>query len=126
MNSKVFSILAVILLAGISYQVLKNPTSLSSSTIQREEAMDIFPVYYQTINKDDEPIIDLLWLQHAARIIEEAGGQYFNIIEQKVGTRLIDGQELIYMEGLVEITDDIQAEYNVSEINTIAIEELSD
>lgn len=124
MNTKVFALLALILLTGIFHQLLKNPTHVSSEQMQQEEAIDLFDVYYQAINIDDEKIIDLLWLQQAAKIIEEAGGNYFNIIEQSTGTKVIDNKELSYMEGIVEMTDDIQAEYNASEINSIAIEEL--
>ncbi|HLW56008.1 MAG TPA: hypothetical protein VKY27_01405 [Bacteriovoracaceae bacterium] len=122
MQTRFFAVLALLLLSGVSYQLLNPPSKPNEKNIQRQEEVENFlvDVFYQARNEEEEKIIDLLWLQEAAQVAREQEAKYFNIVEQNIGIN----KELTYMEGIIEITDDINAEFSVEEITRVNIEEL--
>src|SRR5690606_16601391 len=112
MQTKVLAVLALLLLLGTGYQSFFSPTPLMPR--QEEQAQEsLLDVYYQASNESEESIIDLLWLHQAAKMVLKAGGNYFNIVEQNTG---ING-ELVYMEGIIEMTDDLDAEFSAQEVD---------
>lgn len=125
MQTRYFAVLALLLLSSISYFSLNSPKE-TNQLIQRQEevASELIDVYYQAKNEEEETMIDMLWLQEAARLVEENGGNFFNIMEQRMGIDKLGRKELTYIEGIVEITDDFGAEFSAEEINRINVEEL--
>ncbi len=123
MQTKVFAVLALLLLSGIAYQTLKAPPQMEMQK-QEEVAEALINVFYQASSRHEERIIDLLWLQEAAEETLDAGATYFNIFEQNIGTARVNGREFTYMEGIIEITDDVSAEFNAEQIARVDVEEL--
>lgn len=125
MQTKVFAVLALLLLGGISYQVVIRP--LNSTPVQQrqeEQAENLINVFYQAKDEEEETLLDLIWLQKAARLVQENGKTHFNVVDQRTGISQSDQQDLAYIEGIIEITDDLSAQYNAEEIRRVNIEEL--
>lgn len=126
MQTKILAVLALLLFAGASYQSVFAPSALTNNTIQRQEEVQestqemLIDVFYQASSETEEAMIDLLWLHQAAKAVLREGGNYFNILEQKTGFN----QDAVYMEGIIEMTTDIGAEFSAEEVNRVSVEEL--
>lgn len=126
MQTRFIAVLALLVLSAATYKSLHNKNVEKTSQIQRQEevADTLVDIYYLAENEEDEKKLDLLWLQRAAQVVREYGEVFFNIVEQKTGVRKVDNEEFLYMEGIIEITQDIGAEFNAEEIGRVNIEEL--
>ncbi|MGE3610621.1 MAG: hypothetical protein AB7I27_13605 [Bacteriovoracaceae bacterium] len=95
-----------------------------SPQIQMEQERSVssndhkYYVVYQSKKKADAKVADILWLKAAAKVAQEAGIPYFNILSQKRTSQ--DGFDRI--EGVILLDNDpMNTNYDANEIESLPL-----
>lgn len=88
------------------------------------EQEDTFKVTYEVQTPEEENVADIYWMKEAARVAQEAGVPYFNILEQKLSKKFVEeyNRDLTVVEGVIQLDNDpMRAEYDAEEIEGLML-----
>lgn len=110
---KVFSLILVLLLAGLIYVMEKNnPDQIQAQEVRpmvEEIGQHTYRITMPIESPEDASVADILWFQKAAEIAIEHKIPWFNVQEEQMGQDQVEG--VIQLE-----RDPMNAEYDANEI----------